>query len=597
MREDQGKATIRILDEQTVNQIAAGEVVERPASVVKELIENAIDAGARTIRVEITSSGDAIRAVRVVDDGGGMTAADAVLAFSPHATSKIEGISDLERCATLGFRGEALASIAAVSEVTMITRPRGTSAISGTKVVIRGGAILEVSETGAPEGTSVIVEDLFFNTPARKKFQKSLPVELAQIFSIGEGICLAHPSIAFRIVHNGRARISTPSGSRLLDTIVSLYGTETGKALIPLEERGRHLHIRGYISQPYLSRQNPDQIIISINGRLIRSRSIGGAVKEAYGTLLPKDRYPVAFLELAIDTSFVDVNVHPTKREVRISHEKEILSAITGAVERVLRGHDLIAGEPGNPQVQIPLLPEEGEASGPYDHTPSVPGGVKEPDHTDLLLAEQQLRRTMPPSGLSLERNRLPDMEVIGQIGDAYILATTREDDLILIDQHAAHERILYDQVTGKEDDRGNSQELLVPVVIHLTPREAAAMQEARPLLEEKGFIIDAFGRDTCMVRAVPAVLGRLEDRGLIHETIADLLSEDSRKIPDTRERVSRVIACRGALKAGTSCSKDQCRALIDQLSHTGNPYTCPHGRPTLVTFSREKLDAMFKRS
>lgn len=321
---------IRILDPDTVNQIAAGEVVERPASVVKELLENAIDAGAMSILVEVSSDLAGVTKIRVTDDGEGMTPEEAVLAFQPHATSKIRDIADLSFIRTLGFRGEALASIAAVAEVTLVTRPRDSGALAGTRVVVRGGEVVEKNEVGAPEGTTVIVEHLFYNTPARRKFLKSRNTELAHIYGVAESLALAHGEVAFRVVHNGRERMATQRSGGLLNTIAGLYGADLARALIPIEARTPLLRISGYISRPSENRGNPSGISISINGRSITARQITAAVREGYGTLLPKGRYPVAFLDLSLEAGLVDVNVHPTKREVRLSREQEILSVVAG---------------------------------------------------------------------------------------------------------------------------------------------------------------------------------------------------------------------------------------------------------------------------
>jgi DNA mismatch repair protein MutL len=307
-------SAIHILDQATVNQIAAGEVVERPASVVKELVENAIDAGARSIRIDITSSPKEILSIRIIDDGSGMSPADAVLAFTPHATSKISRIDDLHKIHTLGFRGEALASIAAVSRVTLTTRLRNAGEVIGTRVLVEGGQIQETGETGAPEGTSVLVEDLFYNTPARKKFQKSKNTETAHIHAILEGICLAHPGISFRLYSNQHEQLVTDRSSRILDTIARIYGSDVVKDLIPVNLSLPFMKISGYTSRPSLSRKDTSRIMIAINQRYVSSTVVTGAVKAGYGTLLAKERFPLAFLTLEIDTELVDVNVHPAKK-------------------------------------------------------------------------------------------------------------------------------------------------------------------------------------------------------------------------------------------------------------------------------------------
>ena len=412
-------STIRILDQATVNQIAAGEVVERPAAVVKELVENAIDAGARSIRIEITTSGDEIAGIRITDDGCGMSPADALLAFAPHATSKITGIDDIHRIRTLGFRGEALASIAAVSRVTLVTRLRKSGIVSGTKVVVSGGEKIETGDIGAPEGTSVLVEDLFFNTPARKKFQKSKKTEIAHIHAILEGICLAHPEISFRMVTDQTEQLITDRSSRLLDVIARIYGSDLVRKLVPVSLTLPYIKISGYISLPSHSRKDTSRMMLAINQRYISSAVLNGAVREGYGTLLPKDLYPVAFLMLDIDTSLVDVNVHPTKKLVRLSRENEIARAMSEAVKTALLSNDLIPDAAAPSQIYLEesgrkpaTIPDPG-----YDFTPTAPYGISEALHAGTVMTDRQLRQTELPTGMVPVDAKLPVMEVIGQLG------------------------------------------------------------------------------------------------------------------------------------------------------------------------------------
>jgi DNA mismatch repair protein MutL len=580
---------IHVLDPDTVNQIAAGEVVERPASVVKEILENAIDAGSTSILVDVASDMTGITKIRVTDNGEGMTGEEAALAFTPHATSKIRDIADLCAVRTLGFRGEALASIAAVAEVTLVTRPRGGGALAGTRLVVRGGEIVEKNEVGAPEGTTIAVERLFYNTPARRKFLKSRNTELAHVYGAVENLALAHGEVAFRVVHNGKERVATQRSEGLLNTIAGLYGAELARSLVPVEGRLPFLRIGGYISRPSESRGNPSQISVSINGRSIASRQIAAAVREGYGTLLPKDRYPVAFIELSIDTGLVDVNVHPTKREVRLSREREITGAIAAAVEEALAGHDLAREAPAEPVQQQIAVQEPEPIPAPAAGEPGAPytAGLRE-----LTLSDKQLRRTETEGG----ENLLPAMEPIGQVAATYIVAEGADGTLYLIDQHAAHERILYDQVVEQRDAASGSQELIMPVVLSLPPKESAALRDALPLLADGGFVVEEFGRDTFAVRAVPAALGAVEDPGTVREAIADLLADEARTAPDRREAVTCIVACRGAVKAGAHLTHDQQKRLLAQLARTKTPWTCPHGRPTVVAFDKRKLDRMFRR-
>ncbi|MCX6685010.1 MAG: DNA mismatch repair endonuclease MutL [Methanoregula sp.] len=599
MKNNHNFSQIHILDQVTVNQIAAGEVVERPASVVKELVENAIDAAARSIRIDVVSSAEGIVNVRIIDDGCGMTPADALLAFTPHATSKITRIDDLTHIRTLGFRGEALASIASVSRVTLTTRPHATGVVAGTKVVVEGGIIKKTGETGAPEGTTVLVEDLFFNTPARKKFQKSKNTEISHIHALLEGICLAHPEISFRMFTDQNEHLVTDRSPRILDTIARIYGSDVVKELVPVSLSLPFIKISGYTSRPSLSRKDASRLMIAINQRYVSSPVITGAIREGYGTLLPKERFPVAFLSLKIDTELVDVNVHPTKKLVRLSRENEIVQAIRESVTTALLSHDLI------PAVRPPLPLLTGESGKDaviepgmrYDLTTPASSGVSESTHAGTVTTDRQLRQTELSTGILPVDVKLPLMEVIGQFGGIYILTTTESGELVLIDQHAAHERILYEQVIARTGGDHRSQELIVPVILHRTAQEAAVLLDLIPALAKEGFVFEEFGRDTFLVRAIPVVLGKLEDTTMIDEIVSDLVSQEPARAVNNRERITRIIACRGAIKGGTVCTKEQCQRIVNQIRYAKNPFTCPHGRPTMIRFSRADLDTMFKRT
>ena len=589
---------IHVLDQSTVNKIAAGEVVERPASVVKELVENAIDAGAHSIRIELSASDGRISSIRIIDDGCGMSSQDAELAFVPHATSKIGGIGDLDTIRTLGFRGEALASIAAVSHVTLITKPQGSGAVAGTKIVIAGGTVKEHAGIGAPEGTSILVEELFFNIPARKKFLKTINTELAHIHTIMEGVCFSHPECSFRLFYNNHEQMVTDRTTRPLDTIARLFGADTVKDLIPVDAVYPFMTITGYISQPSLTRKDTARMLIIINERFISSPLINGAVKTGYGTLLPKDRSPVAFITLQIDCSLVDVNVHPTKKLVRLSKEKEIAEAVRKAVSDALLNHDLIPAveAPAQAIVSLPAA-NENQPVYTYPLTQTASSGVSESTHAGTIDSDQRLRQTELMTGIPALPSLLPNIEVIGEFGGIYILGRTDTDELVIIDQHAAHERILYEQVLLRLKGEHHSQELIWPVILHRTPKDTSVLKELLPALTQEGFILEDFGRDSFIVRAIPVVLGRMENAGIIDEIISDLVNDASTGSVNNRERITRIIACRGAIKAGTVCTREQCQRIVNQLRLTQNPYACPHGRPTIIRFSRSDLDTMFKRT
>ena len=589
---DMGKTRIRVLDLATVNKIAAGEVIERPASVIKELVENSIDAGASRVMVTLESSRDGIRSIRVSDNGCGMSHEDARMAFTPHATSKISDITDLDRCLTLGFRGEALASIAAVSDVALVTMERDGE--TATVVHVKGGHIEDVTETGAPAGTTITVKDLFYNTPARKKFQRTLSSELVVITRIMEAFALSQPGVSFVFVHNGTERLSTEGSGDPGDTILSLYGKKTFDEMVPLSESGGPMRIEGYISRPSLSQRNNYQMMISINGRQVYARTLLDAIREGYGTLLPDSRYPVTFLDIRIDPAYVDVNVHPTKRVVRLSREKDLSMILSAAVAHVLARTDLIPGVPG--------MAGQGAANrASFTRTYDIPlpsgKGVAEPGHGARLRSDRQLRQTeLPTVGYSAGEKALR-LEFIGEFEGIYIIAKGGHGELLLIDQHAAHERILYDQVTELRVHSSGRQELLTPAILAFTPAESAALREYIPLLAEKGFVAEEFGRDSFAIRTVPVILGKTLDRETIREIIGELVSPGTKRLPDPGERLARTVACHGAVRAGTTLTPDQCRVLLEQLSRTNSPWTCPHGRPVMVALTRQRLDEMFKRT
>lgn len=577
---------IQILDEASINKIAAGEVIERPASVVKELVENSIDAGADTIRIEVTKSGKG--SIRITDNGCGMSKDDAALSYVKHATSKIRKIEDIETVSTMGFRGEALSSISAIANVEIITKTKDE--LSGTKVIIQGGNLISIAETGAPDGTTIIVNDLFYNTPVRKKYLKSDAVELTHIIDIVSRIALGHNNISFSLFNNGKELLRSPA-AELQDTIVHIYGQEIAREMLPVNLESAIVRITGFVSRPSLTRGSLDYQSFYINDRNINSKAIGFALRDAYGTLMPRGRFPIAVLKIYVDPREVDVNVHPTKNQVRLDHERDICDLVTQAVKNALSHKDLIPG------IKIPTqqLLYETPAAGSF--------GVKETVSDFRPSVKDTERRLRQSERASMEKENIgaaeigiemPDVKVLGQVDSLYILAETK-NGLMIIDQHAAHERIFFDLI--RESKRDDSQELIVPINIELDPRERLLIKDTIPYLEEFGFRISEFGHDSFAVTAVPIVLGKLEDPGMVHDIISDILSEGKvKEETGIFERVTKSIACRSAIKAGADCSSSQMESLIKQLFKTQNPYTCPHGRPTMVSFNRQELDKLFKR-
>nr|WP_319539273.1 DNA mismatch repair endonuclease MutL [uncultured Methanospirillum sp.] len=586
---------IRVLDGETINQIAAGEVVERPASIVKELIENSIDAGAVTITVEISSNRKEITRIRIIDNGRGIPTDEVPLAFSPHATSKIQTVEDLNTCHTLGFRGEALASIAAIAYVTIVTRFRDEDA--GTRLIISGGEILEQGATGAPAGTTLTVEEIFFTTPARRKFLKSLATELSRISSVIEVFSLLYPVITFRYILNGQEK-STSHGTRTLGEVLRALRPDEAGQMIPFSGDEHGIGLEGFISHPELIRQNTQRILVAVNGRMIVSSRISGAIRAGYGTLIPSHSFPVAVLMINLDPARVDANIHPTKREIRISDEPEFLRFITLRVKEALQGHDLSHSGCFD-KSDTPLIADAKEHSVPtpvYRMLETPAQRVCEATLAGYRTTARQLRQTrllMEPAGTE-DETRFPTLTYIGQVAATYLLASNNAGDLILIDQHAAHERVRYDQLKREQREGTLSQELLIPIVLQLTTSEVHLLGEIRADLEEEGFHLEPFGKDTWCVRSVPVVLGRCEDPDAIKEIISGALNggQENRM----RESVSRLVACRGAVKAGVILTPEQGEEIISQLSRTSEPYTCPHGRPTIVSFTRSNLEVLFRR-
>ncbi len=655
---------IRILDKDTINKIAAGEVIERPASVVKELIDNSVDAGATDIRIEVEKGGK--NSILVRDNGCGMSRDDALLAYKKHATSKLTRIEDLDTVSTMGFRGEALSSITAIAKVEILTRP--LEEITGTKIVIHGGKVLDTSDAGVAPGTSVYLKDLFYNTPARRKYLKSDRTELAHITDTVTQLALANPDISFTLLSEGKPVIRNAGSSDPFKSIVNLLGPDTARSMLPLEYSTEDFEIRGYISKPETTRGESDQLFLFVNTRPVASRAISKSIREGYYTKIPKGRYPVAVLSLILDPGEVDVNVHPRKAEVRFSREKELGNVVTFAIEEVLSGHALVpeirekrdrvsqktfevSGSSGRLQVsespetfQKKVAGKETEVSGKAGvlesgkilrekaETYTYPvkdterklkkserfldftgeGGaqeiLREKEQDSKKEAEKQKEKEKDGEGergkINTEERQKPkqkpntdpleDLRIIGQVSKLYILAEKGED-LVLIDQHAAHERILYEQVLKMKQSR--VQELITPVTIDLTPKEKVLMEEYIPYLEECGFGISEFGDNTYVVTFVPEVFGRLENPEVVHDVVSDLLASGKvKKDTGISEKVCKTLACRAAIKGGAACNPRQMEELIEQLKKAENPYSCPHGRPTVVTFTKGELDRMFAR-
>jgi len=629
---------IRVLDEHTANQIAAGEVVERPASVVKELLENSIDAGSTSVEVEIREGG--LEYIRVTDNGEGMEEADALLAFQRHATSKITGTADLHNILTLGFRGEALPSIAAVAKVELTTRPR--ERMAGTEVVITGGQLVHIGEVGCPPGTRLVVKDLFYNTPARRKFLKSVVTEGGHIGDVVSRLALANPGISFKFINNGRVIINTPGTGHLMDAIISIYGRETSKHMVPLNLRGNGLSIVGYLAKPEFSRSNRAYQTVFINGRYIRSQAISQAVAEGYHTLLETGRQPVFILGLELAAARVDVNVHPTKMEVRLGQENEIREMLTKGVADTLRGHVLIPGvnleeypvqeqpvirkneaiyrqdvlELANHRLEKTYADKElsyqtrgimvaETAAAEVNSTPVESNSVDTPSinpdtgkrQTEIVLpAHCESERTYN-AGSSAVDSPLKQLLPLGQVNSSYIIARG-EDGLYIIDQHAAHERILYEKFMAVASRTEPSvQQLLIPITLELTHLEAQVLIDNIMVFNRIGFILEHFGGDTFLVRAVPQGLTKGDEKQLFLDLLDELAESGGKKdAVHIKEHLITIMACKAAIKANHPIPQELQDELLQQLAGTSNPYTCPHGRPTIIHLSSAELEKKFKR-
>ena len=589
---DDTKNEICILDEATINKIAAGEVIERPASVIKELIDNAIDAGATDVRVETT--GCLSIAINVSDNGNGMSKSNATIAFLKHATSKIRTADDLFAISTMGFRGEALSSIAAISRLTIATRQSDDT--SGTKVIVEGGDLKSVSDIGTAVGTRITVEDLFYNTPARKKYLKSDRTELAHVTDVVTRYALGNTDISFTLINDGKTILRAPASDGVFDRIIHVLGSDVAKAMIPVSFESELAKVSGFVSQPELTRSGNDLQSFFVNGRSVNSKAISNALRLGFYTLIPKGRYPAAVLNVSIDPKDVDVNVHPAKTEVRFGYEKEVMDAITKAVEDAHKQTQIIPKADDIDQTVQSLLDDSQPTV-----KPSVENTLREsttPYNTSTKDTERRLKRTereLLATGVdSIDTTPIEDIKILGQIDDLYIVAQSK-DGLLLIDQHAAHERILYDQI--KDTKTSGWQELITPLTIELNAKERILLEEYIPYLEEFGFAISEFGTNTYVITAIPNIFGKLEDPDIVHDIISDILSTGRiRNETGIYEHVSKSMACRGAIKAGAACSFEQMKNLIAQLMVTENPKTCPHGRPTMVSFSKKELDKLFGR-
>lgn len=626
------------LPEVLANQIAAGEVIERPASVVKELVENSIDAGSSQITIEIEESG--LKNIQVTDNGEGISQEDVALSLHRHATSKIKSQADLFRIRTLGFRGEAIPSIASISHFTVKTATADEH--YGTLLVAKGGEIERQEAISTPVGTKITVENLFYNTPARLKYMKSLQSELAHIVDVVNRLSLAHPEIAFTLINDGRQMTTTSGTGDLRQAIAGIYGLNTAKKMIEISNADLDFEVSGYISLPELTRANRNYITILINGRYIKNFLLNRAILDGYGSKLMVGRFPIAVIDIQIDPYLADVNVHPTKQEVRISKEKELMSLISSAIAESLREQDLIPDALENlaksstrgfskpQQTSLPLkqtnlyydkerhdffvkldtveeepaqlFNEVDKAVKQVDKQSSVryaqrlSAGQAYDEHDDLDFKNKTKINRMIESLDKEEVSTFPELEYFGQMHGTYLFAQGN-GGLYIIDQHAAQERVKYEYYRDKIGEVDDSlQQLLMPYLFEFSGADFIKIQEKMELLKQVGINLEPYGNNTFILREHPIWMKEEEIETAVYEMCDMLLLTNEVSVKKYRAELAIMMSCRRSIKANHTLDDYSARQLIVQLSQCKNPYNCPHGRPVLVNFTKSDMEKMFRR-
>ncbi|WP_394137125.1 DNA mismatch repair endonuclease MutL [Cytobacillus oceanisediminis] len=626
------------LDDSLSNKIAAGEVVERPASVVKELMENSIDAGSTIIEIEVEEAG--LAKIRIIDNGDGIEEDDVLNAFHRHATSKIKDENDLFRIRTLGFRGEALPSIASVSRIEMKT----STGESGTRLVTEGGKVEVVEKAPGRKGTDLTVTDLFFNTPARLKYMKTIHTELGNITDVVNRLALAHPEVAIRLIHNDRKLLQTNGNGDVRQVLAAIYGLNIVKKMVPIEASSLDFKINGYAALPEITRASRNYISTMINGRFIKNYSLAKAIQEGYHTLLPIGRYPIVLLNIEMDPLLVDVNVHPSKMEVRLSKEHELNELVSGALKAAFKKEELIPSgftqpksmKPKSEQTALELdhLPEKEERPDPVhsyvrenreeivqdsprsfsaETVVSDPVSIQKTPHEEkppvevfpkegMHLFQQEEPRA---SGLNSffseppkeqEPSRVPPLYPIGQMHGTYIFAQN-DRGLYIIDQHAAQERIKYEYFKEKVGQvESELQEMLIPLTFEYSTDDYIKIDEHKAELEKVGVFLERFGYNSFIIRSHPQWLPKGEEQEIIEDMIEQLLAMKRVDIKKLREEAAIMMSCKASIKANQHLRNDEIQALLDELRRTSDPFTCPHGRPIIIHYSTYEMEKMFKR-
>ncbi|MBD3330676.1 DNA mismatch repair endonuclease MutL [Candidatus Peregrinibacteria bacterium] len=586
---------IKLLPENLINQIAAGEVIERPQSVVKELIENSIDAGSDSIVVEIKNGGSDL--ISVKDNGIGMSEEDVEMALMRHATSKINNEDDLWNIASLGFRGEALASISSVSQMTI--KSKTEDQVGGIEIISDGGKLISKKEVGMGTGTQIDVRALFFNTPARKKYLKKESTEFSHISYIVNTIALSNPGVAFKLVHNGKTVFDLPKVTDFISRISDVFGVATADAMLPIYYGGSELKIDGFIGKPAISRSNNKYQHFIVNGRPVKHYLFANIIKRAFHSMLMEGKQPVFFININIDPKLIDVNVHPRKLEIRFENEQDILKIIYGATKKALEKNSMIPkGVTESQRYMADSFPESRPSTNFKDYSLKASSGNTQEalDFTKKFTSEPRDYKPINIEAVD-EQDSETEMTAIMQISASYIVASN-EDGLVLIDQHAAHERVRYEQLMKQfKTQEKQKQALLLPQSIELSHEDAQELEENLQIFLDLGFEIENFGGKTYSVNAVPRFFVKEEIEGIILGVLDDI--SDMKKPDNVQGRSEEIInymACRSAIKFGQNLTLAEMQKLLNDLNKLKTPYTCPHGRPTMISLTLDELEKMFGR-
>ena len=595
---------IQIMDEVLANKIAAGEVVEKCMNVVKELVENAIDAKATSIKIELMDSG--VKEIKVTDDGIGMDREDAVLAFSRHATSKVKNENDLFHIGSLGFRGEALPSIASVSNVTLNTN----NGVVGTEVEIHGGKLIAVKPIELAKGTSILVRDLFYNTPVRLKYLKSLYTELAYITEYVNKMALSYPEIRFVLTNNDKVLLKTDGSGRLLKVINDIYGLSVTKKMIEIKNENEDYQISGYISYPELQKSNKNAITLLVNGRVIRNLDIIRYITDSYHTYIPQDRYPIVVMKIDVDPILVDVNVHPTKMDIKFSKMDTLKDLITKTITSKLESLTLI------PDAILETTVDENRTRISTVYTPDrfqeFDENKKEEEFQEfekMTLTFETQEETTPYQKNSIEDNnttsvttevkkeRIKKMYPVGLVHGTYIIAEN-EDGMYIIDQHAANERVNYEYYLREmSNPKPITMDLLVPITLELTSNEYIILKEHFDILDQLGIGYEEFGFQTLLIRSVPVWLTKSNIEVALRKIFDIITVREDFRLDRYLDHIAATVACKASIKANDHIELSSMEVLLERLRSCENPFTCPHGRPTIITYSKYDLEKLFKRS